>query len=474
MVKLSPEEYIETLKEPRRLIYADGSLIKDVVEHPLTAGVVRSMARSYEMEQDPAFKGLLTARSFISGREVSRGIAIFRSIEDLCKRVDMGLTYAREFGTCYYSCPGCDTLNALAATTWEMDKELGTDYHSRLKTFIRELEERDARCSGAVTDAKGDRSLRPPEQPDMYLRVVEERSDGIVIRGCKVSQSGAWANHYHIVVPNVALREGEEKFALACAVPAGGERIKYVCQYNFYSAYRMHADREEVPNWPYGFRETCIIIFDDVFVPWDHVFLYGEVGYVGKLITRFANIHRMVCGGSCKAGFLDILIGAMALMADQLGTMRARHIRNFLARAIVMRNVLYACAKMAALEGHEEPEGSGFYGPDLIYANAAKLLAADYFFEVVKFACDVAGGLVVTAPSLKDLKNPDVGEHLRRYLRARAPAEDRVKLAKLIQLWLMHAPATWHGAGPPEYEMVFLRRAIDLEPLKELAKRLMG
>ncbi|RLI13535.1 aromatic ring hydroxylase, partial [Candidatus Bathyarchaeota archaeon] len=85
-----------------------------------------------------------------------------------------------------------------------------------------------------------------------------------------------------------------------------------------------------------------------------------------------------------------------------------------------------------------------------------------------------AGGLVVTAPSLKDLESPDVGEQLKRYLRARAPAEERIKLAKFIQLWVLHAPATWHGAGPPEYEMVFLRRAIDLEPLKELAKKLLG
>ncbi len=474
MVKLSPEEYLATLKEPERRVYVNGQRVPNLAKHPITAGVVRVMMRSYEMEQDPTYRGVLTARSFLTGGEISRSISVHRGTDDLVKRVEMGLIYSREFGTCYYACPGCDILTALAATTWEMDRELGTDYHSRLKAFIRELEEGDLRCSGAVTDPRGDRGLRPADQPDMFVRVVEERSDGLVIRGCKLHQSGAWANHYHLVMPNVALREGEEEFAIVCAVPAGAEGVKYICQYNFYSAFRESAKPEEVPNWPYGFRETCMIIFDDVFVPWDHVFMHGEVGYALPLVTRFANIHRMICGGPCKAGFLDILIGAMALMADCLGTARARHIRNYITRTVVLRNVIYACARMAALEGHEDPEGSGFYTPDVIYANMAKLLTADYFYEAVKYACDVAGGLVVTAPTMKDMENPEVGDAVRKYLAARGSAEERLKLVRLLQLWLMHAPATWHGAGPPEFEMVFLRRAIDLEPYKELARRLLS
>ena len=474
MVKLSPEEYLETLREPRREIYINGRLVEDLTRHPITSSVVKVMMRSYEMELDPTYKGVLTAKSSITGREVSRSISVHRSTEDLLRRVEMGLTYAREFGTCYYACPGCDVLTALASTTWEMDRELGTDYHSRLRAFIKDLEDADLRCSGAVTDPRGDRSLRPPEQPEAFVRVVEERSDGVVIRGCKVHQSGAWANHYHLVMPNVALREGEEEFAIACAVKAGDRGVKYVGQFNFYSALRLSSKPGEVPNWPYGFRETCAIIFDDVFVPWDRVFLYGEVAYVPKLVMRFANIHRMVCGGSCKAGFMDIIVGLMALMAEGLGTSRARHIRDYIAKSVVMRNVLYACARMAALGGREEPEGSGFYVPDVVYANMAKLLSAHYFYEVVKYACDICGGLVLTAPSLEDLKLPGVGEELRSYLKARVPAEDRIKMAKLAQLWLLHCPATWHGAGPPEYEMVFLRRAIDLEPFKELARRFLG
>ncbi|OYT50434.1 aromatic ring hydroxylase [Candidatus Bathyarchaeota archaeon ex4484_135] len=471
MVLLSPEEYLETVKKPKRMIYINGELVEDLLEHPVTSSVLKVMMRSYEMEKDPAYKGVLTAKSFVTGREVSRSISVHRSTDDLCKRVEMGLTYAREFGTCYYACPGCDILTALAATTWEMDKELGTDYHSRLKAFIKELEDGDLRCSGAVTDPRGDRSLRPLDQPDAFVRVVEKRSDGIVIRGCKVHQSGAWANHYHLVIPNVALREGEEQFALACAVPAGGKGVKYVGQFNLYTAMRLKADPGDVPNLPYGFRETCVIIFDDVFVPWDRVFLCGEVNYVAGLVTRFANIHRMICGGSCKTGFMDIIIGLMALTAEGLGTSRARHIRNYLTKAVIMRNIIYACARMAAENGREDPEGSGFYIPDVIYANMAKLLSAEYFYEIMKYACDICGGMVVTAPSIRDLQVPDVGEKLKNYLKARMTAEERLKMARLFQLWLLHCPATWHGAGPPEYEMVFLRRAIDLEPFKQLAKK---
>lgn len=477
MVRMTPEEYVESVKKPKRKLYLNGRAVEDLSENPVTRTVIGSMAKVYEMEMEPEYKGVLTAKSHLTGIEVSRNVGVNRSVNDLFNRIEMALLLAQTLGTCNYACPGCDLITALASVTYQVDKERGTDYHARFTKFLRDVQNQDLRCSGDMTDPRGDRSKRPTQldDPDLYVRVVERKSNGIVVRGAKLHQSGAYANHWHLVVPNVTLRKGEEQYALIVAVPAGEEGVKYVNQFNMYTAERLIAERDnDVANPSYGIRETCVLIFDDVFVPWDRVFLCGEVEYTRALISRFGAIHRMTCGGACKVGFADLVLGATQLMAEWLGVANASHIVEQITKALIIRETTYACALAAAYKGREVPPGSGVYIPNEVYGNISKLQIGEGFYELLKIAGDVAGGLIATAPSLRDLRSPEVKHYLEKYLKVKVDAERRVKLAKFLQMWMLHGPMTWHGAGPIQAQKIALRRAVDLEPKKVMAAKLAG
>lgn len=472
------QEYVDSLRTLNPRIFLGGRQV-NLLENPVTMTVVRANARVYELSLEPEHREVMTAVSPYTGGRVSRCLHVAASTADLEKRAEMALLTSQVLGTCNYRCVGADVLNALAGVTWEMDRDLGTEYHRRFLDYLRHLQENDLAVSGAVTDAKGDRSKRPAQQPDpdVYVHVAEKRPDGIVVRGAKVSQSGAIAAHETVVIPTMGMREGEEDFAVAFAVPNGAPGITYICQYNPFSAEReLAADIRYLGNPEYGQRETCIMVFDDVFVPWERVFVCGETRYSGRLIARFAKTHRMNCGGACKVGFIDLIIGAAQLAAEYSGVQKVPHIVEKITDMIRISETCRACTIAAALKGTEEPAGSGFYLPNDVFGNVAKLTAADGFWEVLKWVGDIAGGMAVTMPSEEELNNPVSGPYVRKFMGASAPAELRLRLAKFVQNWCagLHGAGTWHGAGSPQAQKMVLYALTDLEEKKRLAKNLAG
>ncbi|PKN73115.1 MAG: aromatic ring hydroxylase, partial [Deltaproteobacteria bacterium HGW-Deltaproteobacteria-10] len=333
--------------------------------------------------------------------------------------------------------------------------------------------------SGAITDAKGDRKKRPTQQDDIdvFVHLVEKRDDGIIVSGIKVSQSGAIGSHETLVLPGGSLKEGEEQFALAFAVHNGDPGLTYICQYNAYSAEReMCDDESDLGNPVYGQRETSTMVFDKVFIPWERVFLCGETKYCGKIVTRFAKAHRMNCGGACKVGFADLIIGGAVLAAEYTGVEKIPHIQDKIIEMVRLNETSHACAIAAAMKGREEPKGSGVYLPDDLFGNAAKLNTAHGFWEIMKNAGDIGGGLVVTMPRLKDLEDPEVGPALKKAFSATGPADKRLKVAKFLQHWTagLHGPGTWHGAGAPQSQRFMFTVLTDFESKKKMAKKLMG
>ncbi|HOV78772.1 MAG TPA: 4-hydroxyphenylacetate 3-hydroxylase N-terminal domain-containing protein [Bacillota bacterium] len=471
-------EYLESMSALDPKIYLGGRRVS-LHQDPTASTVLRANARVYELSQEPEYIDTMTVISPFTGDRVSRNLHIASSVNDLEKRAEMATLTSQMLGTCNYRCVGADVLNALAGITWEMDRELGTEYHRRFIKHLKHLQENDLAVSGAVTDAKGDRGKRPGQQedPDVYVHVAEKKPDGIVVRGAKVSQSGAVGAHETIVIPTMGLRPGEEDFAVAFAVPNGAGRLTYICQYTPFTAERELApDVKYLGNPLYGQRETCIMVFDNVFIPWEHVFMCGEVQYAGRLIARFAKTHRMNCGGACKVGFADLIIGAAQLAAEYSGVQKASHIVDKITEMIRISETARACTIAAALKGREEPAGSGFYQPDDVFGNAAKLTIADGFWEIMKWAGDIGGGMAVTMPSEMELENPDTAVYVRKFMKASAPAEDRLRIAKFIQNWCagLHGAGTWHGAGSPMAQKMALYALTDLEKKKTLAKNLAG
>jgi len=315
------------------------------------------------------------------------------------------------------------------------------------------------------------------EDPDVYVHVVEKREDGIVVRGAKVSQSGAIGSHETLVIATMGMRQGEEDFAVAFAVPNGTEGLTYICQYTPFTAEReLSPDVKYLGNPLYGQRETCIMVFDNVFIPWEHVFMCGEAKYSGRLVARFAKTHRMNCGGACKVGFADLIIGATQLAAEFSGVQKAPHIVEKMTDMIRINETARACTIAAALKGHEEPAGSGFFQPDDIFGNAAKLTIADGFWDILKWAGDIGGGMAVTMPSELELENPETAHYVRKFMKASAPAEQRLRIAKFIQNWCagLHGAGTWHGAGSPMAQKMALYALTNFEEKKSLARSLAG
>lgn len=478
MAVKKPEDYYSFIETLQANAYINGKKVEKLLTHPVTKSMVDATAKIYELAHDPRYEDIMTAISHLTGEKINRNLHICRNIEDLDKRAEMALLTSQKLGTCNYRCVGCDALNALASVTWEIDQEKNTSYHQRFNNFLRKAQENDWAVSGAVTDAKGDRQKKITEEdPDMYIHIAERKEDGIIVRGAKLHQSGAVVAHYTVVTPGGSLRPGEEKFAVAFAVPNSAPGLTYICQYNQFSAEReMCDDIMELGNPRYGQRETSMMIFEDVFIPWEHVFMAGEVEFSGKLISRFAKVHRMNCGGACKVGFADIIIGSSILAAEYSGISRAAHIREMITEMVRLSETAHAAAIAAAVKGREEPPGSGIYMPDDLFGNVAKITTAENFWKIMALAGDIGGGLIVTMPSMRELKNPETRPYIEKYLRAAAPAEKRMRITKVLQNWTagLHGPGTWHGAGPPQAQKISLYRVANLEEKKKIALEIAG
>ncbi len=481
MALKSPDAYRQRAQRMKPRVFMDGKLVDDITTHPVTRTVVEANIASYEWALHPEAGQVLTRPSHLTGEACNLYTTLNRSADDLVQRAAAGLYAACHLGTCIYRCVGCDALNTLAATTFELDRDLGTPYHARFLDFLRHVQDEDLSVAGAMTEPRGPRDEKIGEwkDPDLALHVVEQNERGIVVNGAKINISGAYACDWTLVMPSGARRPGEDAYAVAFAVPNGADGMTYVCQYGPHAAERMLADEAwELGNPRFGQRETSLVVFDHVFVPWEHVFLCGETKYAGRLVTRFAQLHRMVCGGSCKVGFGKVLIGAARLIQEYKGLEHATHINDQMTEMVTLLETVRACSKAAALEGKEEVAGSGVWFPDDLLGNVSKLNVCNAFWRMMALAGDIGGGMVVTMPSLKELRNPETRGYMEKYygFGSDASAERILKVTKLLQHWTagLHGVGTWHGAGPVQAQKIMVQRLTDYDEMKRLAREMAG
>jgi 4-hydroxybutyryl-CoA dehydratase/vinylacetyl-CoA-Delta-isomerase len=478
MALMTPDQFEASLKHRNLKVFMNGKRVENVLENRNTRTVVESNKASYAWALDPDYRDIMSCHSPLIDGVVNRYTHVSASTDDLVKKAQAGAFTAEQLGTCIYRCVGFDAFHALASTTWEMDRDLGTDYHGRFTDYLKWVQRKDLSVAGALTEPRGRRDQKTLawSDPLMSLKVVDKRDDGIIVQGAKINISGAYASHELVVLPQAAHAEGEEDYAIAFAVPTDAEGLIYVCQYSPYSAERDQADDiEELGNPVFGQRETSMIIFDNVFVPWERVFHCGEHPYSIKFVTRYARTHRMTCGGTCKVGFMNQIIGSAKLIQEYKGLEKAAHINDQLMEMVVLRETARACGMAAAAKGVEEPPGSGVYLPDEIMGNVSKLNVCNAFWRVMALAGDIGGGLLVTMPSMKELDNPEVKEYVERFFRfgSEEPTRDIMKVHKHLQNWTagQHGVGTWHGAGPVMAQKIMLQRTIDFEHEKNLVKK---
>ncbi len=481
MALKTPEQFEESMKGRKLNIFMNGERINDIFDNPNTRTVIEANKASYKWALDPESAETMSTISPLIGERINRYTHVCQSKEDLLAKANAGCFTAEQLGTCIYRCVGLDCFHSAWATTWEMDQKLGTDYHPRFLEYLKWVQKNDLSVAGALTEPRGprDKKLKDWDSPNLALRVVEKRSDGIVVKGYKINISGAYASHEIMVLPQGTRRPGEDDYAVAFAVPSDAEGITYICQYNAFSAERLLTDDiYELGNPLFGQRETSAIVFDNVFIPWDRVFHCGEVEYSGNFVARFARTHRMTCGGTCKVGFMSNILGACRLLQEYKGMMKAPHINDQMAQLVILRETARACGLAAANLGAEEPPGSGVYMPDEMMGNVSKLNVCSAFWKAMELAGDIGGGLVVTMPSLRELKNTEVKGFVEECygFGTEAGAERIMKVTKLLQNWTagLHGVGTWHGAGPPQAQKIMISRIANYDSEKDLVKKKMN
>lgn len=480
MALKTAEQYEESLRNLNFKVYLQGELVKNPVDHPIIRPSMNSVKMTYELAQDPQYEDLMLATSHLTGEKVNRFCHLHQSADDLVKKVKMQRLLGQKTAACFQRCVGMDAINAVDSVTFEMDTKLGTKYHERFNTFLLQMQEEDWTVDGAMTDPKGDRSLSPSKQvdPDLFVHVVEKREDGIVVCGAKAHQTGAINSHMILVMPTISMAKEDANYAVSFVAPADAEGIFYIYGRQSCDTRKLEGGDIDVGNKQFGGHEA-LMVFDNVFIPWENVFMCGEYEFSGALVERFAGYHRQSYGG-CKVGVGDVLIGAAALAADYNGAAKASHIKDKLIEMVHLNETLYACGIACSAEGHKT--ASGNYIIDLLLANVCKQNITRLPYEIARLAEDIAGGLMVTMPSEKDLRSPEIGKVVEKYFRgvAAVSTEDRMRILRLIENITLGTAAvgyrteSMHGAGSPQAQRIMIARQGNMTHKKELAKAIAG
>lgn len=478
MVLKSPEEYLESIKRPVNL-YMFGEKITDFWNHPVISPSINSVKKIYELAQIDEYKDLMTATSHLTGETINRFTHIHQSVDDLIKKVKMQRLMGQKTACCFQRCVGFDTANALYSVTYEMDKEYGTNYHERFKKYWIEVQNQDLMVDGAMTDTKGDRSKRPNKQtdPDAFLHIVDENDDGIIVRGAKIHQTGFLNSHRAIIMPTLSLRPGEEEYAVSFGVDTNEKGITLIYGRQSCDTRKMEKGKLDIGNYKYGGQEI-FVIFEDVFIPNDRIFMKGEIKFSGELVNRFAGFHRQSYGG-CKVGVGDVLIGATSLISEYNGVEKASHIQDKLVEMVHLNETLYSCGIACSSLGFQREAGN--YEMDMLLANVCKQNVTRFPYEIGRLAEDIAGGIICTLPSEADFNSEVVGSLLKKYLSTcnEVSVEDRYKVLRFIENLTMgvasvsYRTESMHGAGSPQAQRIMIRRQANLESKKKLIKEIL-
>jgi 4-hydroxybutyryl-CoA dehydratase/vinylacetyl-CoA-Delta-isomerase len=468
-------EYIQSLRGRKLKISLFGELVKEPVDHPLIRPSINAVAETYDLAvQQPE---LASAKSSLSGLQVNRFLHVAESAQDLVDQNRMQRKLGQLTGTCFQRCVGMDALNSLYSTTFEIDQKHHTPYHKRLIEFIKMVQRENLVIGGAMTDVKGDRSLSPSQQgdPDMFVHIVKRDSKGVYITGAKAHQTGCINSHWIMVMPTMRLKAEDKDYAIVGAVPVDARGITYVYGRQSCDTRSMEDGEIDAGNAMYSGQEA-MIMFDNVFIPNELIFMNGEHEYAAMLVERFTCYHRR--SYVCKTGLGDALIGAAAAIADYNGVENASHIKDKLVEMTYLNEAIFGAGIASSYQAHQT--ASGNWQNDDMLANVCKHSVTRFPYEIGRMAQDIAGGLMVTMPSEKDFRNPEIGPLLEKYLKGRkgVSTENRMRILRLIENMTLGRNAvgylteSMHGAGSPQAQRIQIARAMQLETKKKIAKRL--
>lgn len=471
----SYHDYLASLRNLRPNIYKFNQPIVDVTTHPATKRTVEGHGWTYRAAADPLLRDQVTTKSHLTGEPISRYLSVIMSPEEMYANSGMKRLMFHLTGTCTGGrCAGWAALNAMFVTTWEMDRDLGTSYHPRLLGWLRDAQARDITISGALTDAKGDRTKSPSQQADkdVYLHLTERRPDGIVVRGAKLMICGVAAANEIFVIPGSAYKEPDADCAISFVIPRDIDGLTIV------ETRHPNDTRDEEEGFDNPVTEGGItqafLLFENVFIPNERVFMCGEYDYAIKAVSNFIMPYRAAIGG-CVAGQGDIKIGAAILTARTNG-LSSKVFNDKLTKMYVNNETTYGMGIAAAAMGSKHPSGAWLCDPML--SNVNKVHVATLPYETTVLAQDIAGGIAETGcmPSSKDFFSERYGHLIQKYMTARSAGETRARAARLVEWSTVGSgvPGCMHGGGSPDGAKLVIRASANLERKVEIARRLAG
>lgn len=469
------EQYQESIFKMRPNVYIGGEAVKRD-DHRLRPGI-NVFEQTFELAQDERYKKVATTKSTITGEQINRFVHLPQTPYDLIQKQKLIRLAARRVGGCIQRCMGCDGSIALAVCTKELDEQYGSDYHRRFLDYYRMVHEKDISLTCAQTDIKGDRLLRPSKQknPDSYVHIVEERKDGIVVSGMKMSITAVAYVEEFLVMPTRALMEEDSDYAVAFAIPADTEGVSLITR----PVWHREKDEEDAsPFCRYGVADS-VVVLDKVFVPKERVFMCREWKYGRRLALLFADSHRHSYSG-CKPGLSDIICGVTALAAEANNIHKVSHIREKMTEFASAAELAFAAGTAAAVYGKKT--SSGVFFPNTIFANVGRKLTGETIYHEYNLLTEIAGGIAVTLPFYEDFKKGDNVDRLQEFIKRNPDLspEDSLKIWKLVENVGASAMSDWykiagvHGGGSPIMESIALGIEYDYENRKDLARYLAG
>lgn len=478
MALKTPEQYIQSLRDGRQ-VYVDGRKIGDVTEDPRFRRAVDHLALAYEMAQDTNWSAKCVTTCAETGETITGCYKVPKSTEDLMFRRDT-IYWASRYAGGYIPFGstkeiGTDAIFALRMICPKIDRKYGTSYAERIKDFHHYCQQNDLALAGAVTDPKGDRSLRPYQQPNdtTYMKIVERREDGIVVKGAKAHITSAPLVNELLVLPTRAMGPEDNDYAVAFAIPANAEGIKMIANADYGSE-----DPVEAPLSVVRPIIHALVVFDNVFIPNDRIFLCGEWDYAGELAVTFAAWHRFT-GLAYKGPVAELMLGSAVLIADYNGVAKASHIRDKIREIVMYIESIRTYSKMAC---YECKINDGIAMPGVLACNIGKYLFAVNYHIMLRNVQEIAGGIAGTCPSIADYRNPELTEYIDYYIvgRKEIPTENRIRVLKLIRDLTssgeggVHMFGTVHGEGTLEAQRMMMLREFDIQPSIDLVKSVSG
>ena len=428
---LTGNEYLESIRDGRE-VWIYGERVKDVTTHPAFRNTARMIARFYDAMHDPARQAVLTTGTDTgSGGFTHRYYKASRNVEDLVAARDAIAESAR---ISYGWVGRTPDYKAAFLATMGANPGAYAPYRGEREALVKKAQEEVTFVNHAIVNPPIDRDKPLDEVKDVYMHVVKERDDGLVVSGAKVVATTSTLTHYNFIANNGALPIKTKPFAFVCMVPTDSPGLKLFCR----PSYEMAAATVGTPfDYPLSSRmdeNDSILVFDNVFVPWENVLAYGDLDKVNSFFPRSGFLNRAMLQGCTRLAVkMDFLAGLLLKAVEATGVKDFRGVQTQVGEVLAWRNTFWGLSD--AMARTPVPWTDGYVLPNFDYGLAYRIVASVAYPKIKEIIENtLASALIYLPSSALDFKVPEIRPYLDQFVRGSGgySAVDRVKLMKLM------------------------------------------